>query len=77
MFEYIWMFDLYFNIAKGFVFGWAIIVVSIIEGIKVKGGAEEVGKATTSSVVKAIFVIALLDSLFSIVYFFIPPVYAR
>ena len=77
MFEYIFMFDIFFNVSKSFAFGWAIILVSIIEGIKVKGGAEEVGKATTSSVVKAIFVIAILDSIFSIAYFFIPPLYAR
>ncbi|NLK50758.1 MAG: ABC transporter permease, partial [Candidatus Cloacimonetes bacterium] len=37
-------------------------------GFRVRGGAEGVGKATTASVVAAIFAIVIADALFSLLY---------
>ncbi len=43
-------------------------VVACSEGLKVKGSAESLGKQTTASVVKSIFLVIVLDGLFA-VYF--------
>lgn len=43
-------------------------VVAAVEGLKVGGSAESLGKHVTQSVVKAIFVVILVDGLFAIFY---------
>lgn len=43
-------------------------VVAAVEGLKVGGSAESLGKQVTASVVKSIFVVILLDGLFAIFY---------
>ncbi|MDH6268023.1 phospholipid/cholesterol/gamma-HCH transport system permease protein [Rhizobium sp. SG_E_25_P2] len=43
-------------------------VVASIEGLKVGGSAESLGKHVTASVVKAIFVVILVDGLFAMFY---------
>ncbi len=57
--------DLFHNLSKSMVFGIIIVVVGMFFGLRVKGGAEGVGRATTSSVVTAIFLIILADCAFS------------
>ncbi len=46
----------------------AIGIVACSEGLKVKGSAESLGLQTTSSVVKAIFLVIVLDGLFAIFF---------
>jgi phospholipid/cholesterol/gamma-HCH transport system permease protein len=46
----------------------AIGVVACTEGFAVKGSAESLGRRTTSSVVKAIFLVIVLDGLFAIFF---------
>ncbi len=43
-------------------------IVAAIEGMKVSGSAESLGKHTTASVVKSIFVVIVVDGLFAIFY---------
>nr|WP_316654432.1 ABC transporter permease [uncultured Gellertiella sp.] len=43
-------------------------VVAAVEGLKVGGSAESLGKQVTSSVVKSIFVVILMDGLFAVFY---------
>ncbi|WP_434064149.1 MlaE family ABC transporter permease [Pararhizobium gei] len=43
-------------------------VVAAVEGLKVGGSAESLGKHVTQSVVKSIFVVILVDGLFAIFY---------
>ncbi len=43
-------------------------VVAAVEGLKVGGSAESLGKQVTSSVVKSIFVVILVDGLFAMFY---------
>ncbi len=43
-------------------------VVAAVEGMKVGGSAESLGKHVTSSVVRAIFVVILVDGLFAMFY---------
>lgn len=69
MFDSIELFDLFFCTSKNFVFSIMIVLVSVVQGVKVSGGAEEVGRATTKSVVYSLIGLTVLNSLFSIVYF--------
>ncbi|MEI9916234.1 MAG: ABC transporter permease [Methylovirgula sp.] len=43
-------------------------IVSCVEGLKVKGSAESLGFQTTSSVVKSIFLVIVLDGFFAIFF---------
>jgi phospholipid/cholesterol/gamma-HCH transport system permease protein len=43
-------------------------IVAAVEGLKVGGSAESLGRHVTSSVVKAIFVVILVDGLFAMFY---------
>lgn len=50
---------------KGLVFAFVISTVACFRGLQVSGGAESVGHFTTSSVVTSIFLIILLDAVFT------------
>ncbi|MCB1444986.1 MAG: ABC transporter permease, partial [Rhizobiaceae bacterium] len=43
-------------------------IVASVEGFKVEGSAESLGRQVTASVVKAIFVVILVDGLFAMFY---------
>lgn len=60
--------DLLVGLSKSVVFAWVIVIIGSYFGFNVKGGAEEVGKATTRAVVASIFAVILLDALFSLLY---------
>jgi len=60
--------DFVISLIKSLVFAWLILWIGAYYGFSVRGGAEEVGKATTKSVVTAIFVIVITDALFSFIY---------
>jgi len=60
--------DFIISMIKSLVFSWLILWIGAYYGFGVRGGAEEVGKATTKSVVSAIFVIVITDALFSFLY---------
>ncbi len=45
-----------------------IAVVGCMHGLRVGGSAESVGRETTRAVVKAIFLVIVLDALFSILF---------
>ncbi|MCA8941792.1 MAG: ABC transporter permease [Planctomycetes bacterium] len=51
-------------LAKSLVFGLCIGVVGCGLGLRVKGGSEGVGRATTNSVVLSIFLIIIIDAIF-------------
>ncbi len=52
---------------KSMVFAWLIIWIGCYFGFRVRGGAEAVGRETTSSVVAGIFIIIVANALFSFV----------
>ena len=62
MFWHSW--DLLYSIAKGVVFGFAIPLISVHMGFGTRGGAEGVGRATTSAVVMMIITVLVLDATF-------------
>jgi phospholipid/cholesterol/gamma-HCH transport system permease protein len=56
--------DLLYSVAKGLVFGFIIPLISVHMGFGTRGGAEGVGRATTSAVVFMIITILVLDATF-------------
>lgn len=56
------------GIIKGPFFGIAIALIGTGEGFKVEKKAESIGSYVTKSVVKSIFAIIFLDTLFSVVF---------
>lgn len=56
---------------KSFVFAIVICVISCFEGMRAEGGAEGVGKATTSSVVRSFVLIIACDCLLTALMYFI------
>jgi len=62
--------DLYSGVIKSFVFAWLIITISCQSGLGVSGGAEGVGRATTSSVVTSIFAMLVANAILTAFFFF-------
>jgi len=60
--------DFTVGMIKAPVFAFVIALVGCMHGLKVSGSAESVGKETTASVVKAIFLVLMLDGFFSIYF---------
>jgi phospholipid/cholesterol/gamma-HCH transport system permease protein len=57
--------DLVTGLSKSVVFAWIIALVGCHCGLRITGGAEGVGRATTTSVVASIFMIIVADSVFT------------
>lgn len=55
---------------KAFTFGGIIALVAVTKGLRVKGGADAVGRATTACVVTCIFAIIVADALFSFAFYY-------
>jgi len=62
--------DFFIAIGKSIVFSWVIVIIGVYYGLNVKGGAEGVGKVTTTSVVASIFWIIVLDAINSLLFYF-------
>lgn len=60
--------DLFVGLFKAPIFAFVIGVVGCMHGMRVRGSAESVGRETTRAVVKAIFLVIVLDALFSILF---------
>lgn len=59
---------LWVGLVKAPVFAFLIAMVGCFEGLRVTGSAESVGRLTTTSVVVSIFLVILVDALFSILF---------
>jgi len=62
--------DVYSGLIKSFTFGVVISLVGCYMGLKTKGGAEGVGKATTLSVVTSFILIILFDCILTGLFYF-------
>ena len=60
---------LVYSLIKSFTFGAIIASVACYHGVKVRGGAEGVGKETTLSVVRSMIFIILANLIFSTIYY--------
>jgi len=63
--------DVTTGIIKSISFAVIICVISCFEGLNSKGGAEGVGEATTSSVVRSFILIIVADCFFTALFYFI------
>jgi len=61
--------DLVSGLTKSFFFGIAICWVGVYRGFRVDGGAEGVGRETTSSVVTSILIIIFVDLIWTALFF--------
>ncbi len=65
--------DIWWGMAKSIVYAVIIANVGCFMGMRVKGGAAEVGRATTSAVVTGIFLVIVADALISLIFMQIRP----
>ena len=61
--------DFYTGLIQAGMFGILISTIACYEGLKVRGGAEGVGRATTMTVVNSIVAIILASCVFTIIFF--------
>lgn len=62
--------DVLTGLMKAWAFGIVITIVGAYEGFRVEGGAEEVGRRTTASVVSSIFLVILFDLFFTTLFYY-------
>ena len=63
--------DVLTGLIKSFMFGITITAVGCYEGFSTGGGAEQVGRSTTKAVVVSIFLVILVDLIFTMLFFFL------
>ncbi|MFN3199916.1 MAG: MlaE family lipid ABC transporter permease subunit [Bradymonadia bacterium] len=63
--------DVTTGIIKSGVFAFGIGLIGLHNGFRVSGGAGEVGRTTTSSVVASIFYVIVADAVFSILFYIV------
>ncbi|OCL88521.1 putative phospholipid ABC transporter permease protein MlaE [Aliarcobacter thereius] len=59
---------LFLGVFKAFVFGIFIALIACFRGFQVQNNTTSIGKYTTMSVVNAIFMVILLDAVFSVIF---------
>jgi phospholipid/cholesterol/gamma-HCH transport system permease protein len=62
--------DVVSGLIKSVMFGATITAVGCQEGFNTGGGAEQVGRSTTKAVVVSIFMVILVDLVFTMLFFF-------
>jgi len=62
--------DLYSGLTKSVVFAWLVVTIACHAGLKVEGGAEGVGMATTHSVVYSMLAILVANAVLTACFFF-------
>jgi len=61
--------DLYTGLEKSVLFGMVITAVGCREGFGTGAGPEEVGRSTTSAVVTSIFLVVMVDLVFTTLFY--------
>jgi phospholipid/cholesterol/gamma-HCH transport system permease protein len=65
--------DIVTGLIKSVMFGLVITAVGCQEGFETGLGSEEVGRSTTSAVVKSIFLVIVVDLVFTAIFYFTAP----
>jgi phospholipid/cholesterol/gamma-HCH transport system permease protein len=65
--------DIVSGLVKSIMFGITITAVGCHEGLSTGAGAEQVGRSTTRAVVVSIFMVILVDLVFTALFFFLSP----
>jgi len=63
--------DITTGLVKSVMFGITITAVGCFEGLSTGAGAEQVGRSTTRAVVVSIFLVVLVDLIFTGLFFFV------
>jgi phospholipid/cholesterol/gamma-HCH transport system permease protein len=63
--------DITTGLIKSVMFGITITAVGCFEGLSTGAGAEEVGRSTTRAVVMSIFLVVVVDLIFTTLFFFV------
>src|ERR1700745_3070694 len=69
VFEAIALRDVVMGMIKSVVFGTIIAQVGCLEGFRVHGGPDSVGRSTTSAVVKSTFLVIVADAIFTALFY--------
>lgn len=64
--------DVLKGLIKSLVFGIQIATIGCLRGFQVRGGAEGVGRATTSAVVTCIFILTVTNAIFALLFYYFP-----
>jgi phospholipid/cholesterol/gamma-HCH transport system permease protein len=59
------------GLIKSVMFGITITAVGCLEGLSTGAGAEQVGRSTTRAVVMSIFLVVVVDLIFTAIFFFV------
>lgn len=62
--------DILLGFVKSVAFAWIIVLLAAHLGLSARGGAESVGRVTTSAVVSAIFWVIIADAVFGLLFYF-------
>ena len=62
--------DVIGGLIKSLAFATIIVHVGCLEGFRVRGGPEAVGRSTTAAVVKATFLVIVADVIFTAIFYF-------
>ena len=65
--------DIVNGLIKSVMFGLVITAVGCQEGFSTGLGSEEVGRSTTSAVVKSIFMVVMVDLIFTTIFYVTAP----
>ena len=71
IFTSIEMHDILSGLLKSLVFATIIVNVGCMEGFRVKGGADAVGRSATSAVVRSTYLVILADAFFTAIFYLI------
>jgi phospholipid/cholesterol/gamma-HCH transport system permease protein len=63
--------DITTGLIKSVMFGITITAVGCLEGLSTGAGAEQVGRSTTRAVVMSIFLVVVVDLVFTLLFFFV------
>ena len=61
------------GLIKAVMFGLVITAVGCLEGFSTGLGSEQVGRSTTSAVVKSIFMVVMVDLIFTTIFYVTAP----
>lgn len=65
--------DIFIGLIKSIIFGIVITAVGCQEGFTTGLGSEQVGKSTTAAVVKSIFLVVVMDLVFTSIFYITAP----
>ncbi len=63
--------DVLSGLLKSLVFAAIIVNVGCMEGLKVRGGADAVGRSATSGVVRSMYLVILADAFFTAIFYLV------